>query len=123
MYQNIINQMKKVLKYLIKLSLVVIIPVIVTILCIQLLIIDSNPYDNVSSGIMWGAGGILIASVFNAFVYNSFMSDTKLLPKYSCNFGPVVGFAISYNNNIDPTIGIILPFCIIEVYLPKNKKK
>ena len=80
--------MKKVLKYLIKLILVIVLPLIVSIVCISLIMTDCSPYDNVPSGLMWGCIGILIATIFNAFVYYSFMSDTTLLPKYKCDIGP-----------------------------------
>ena len=123
MCQTIINQMKKVLKYLIKLILVIVLPLIVSTICISLIMTDCSPYDNVPSGLMWGCIGILIATIFNAFVYYSFMSDTTLLPKYKCDIGPIIGLAISYNNGIHPTLSIVIPFCVFEFELVRDKKK
>ena len=115
--------MKKVLKYLIKLILVIVLPLIVSTICISLIMTDCSPYGYVSSGLMWGCIGILIVTILNAFVYCSFMSDTSLLPKYKCDIGPIIGLAISYNRGIHPTLSIVIPFCVFEFELVRDKKK
>lgn len=103
--------MKNLFKASIKLLFVVILPILSTISVVYLLRYGSTFNGGVIDWVLPIL--ILLITYINAFFYLGMMSRTKLLPKVSFQFMPVLGLAIAFDKNPMMLI-IILPFVTIE---------
>tara|TARA_R110000796_G_C14318415_1_gene407505 strand:- start:137 stop:520 length:384 start_codon:yes stop_codon:yes gene_type:complete len=117
-------KMKKALKYFIKLLFVIILPLFVSVIGVSSLLNnfaqECPPFTvgEVSFIIM-----LCIGTLFNACIYIVVMSKTKLLPDISFEFMPIVGLAVAYDfKRKDPVMGIVIPFCVIELRTPRRVK-
>ena len=106
--------MKKTLKYLVKLLFAIVLPIAVVISSIYLVITN---WEHTPLMVIVALGIITFLTLFNAFFYSAVLSNTKLLPKINIETELVIGFCIAYDRNrMKPTVIIVIPFVIIEIY-------
>lgn len=106
--------MKKTLKYLVKLLFAIVLPIAVVISSIYLVITN---WEHTPLMVIVALGILTFLTLFNAFFYSAVLSNTKLLPKINIETELVIGFCIAYDRNrMKPTVIIVIPFVIIEIY-------
>jgi predicted permease len=106
--------MKKSIKYIIKLMFVIILPLIVFLFVMNLVSKQNEIKD------ILGITMLIVITLINAIMFILFMPKTRLLPKTDIELAPTVGFAIGYYKvGTAHTLGIIIPFLLIELKLTK----
>ena len=112
--------MKWFLKGMLKLTMVVIIPIVVCYICFtKIFLVFTHGWEVLALGTL-----ALVTSLLNALMYTVFMDKTNMFPKVLFNVVPMIGLAIGWDNTgYDSKYGriiILLPFVTIE-FIPRGK--